>query len=154
MLPSFIEENFICRRDSLLSVRWLERKEDGTKMQVSLDNDFWIAFQQLFAGIWQKYGSFCFLSYPPQNYSYYLSQMILFQTNRIQREFDSNVRIATFEISPASSHPRQTTNLVKRFVLLCFSVSEACCHFAPPTSPPLFLCLKRLSFAFADLLKC
>jgi hypothetical protein len=50
-------------------------------------------------------------------------------TNRIQREFDSNVRIATFQISPASSHPHQTTNLLKRSSpsqLLCFSDLSSC----------------------------
>jgi hypothetical protein len=34
-------------------------------------------------------------------------------TNQIQTNFDSNVRIATFETSLASKQPRQKTNLFK-----------------------------------------
>jgi hypothetical protein len=42
-------------------------------------------------------------------------------TNQFPREFDSNVRIATFEHLPASSHPRQKTNFSKRELLsFCF----------------------------------
>jgi hypothetical protein len=35
-------------------------------------------------------------------------------TNQIQREFHSNVRIATFETSLASKQPRQKTNFLKQ----------------------------------------
>jgi hypothetical protein len=38
-------------------------------------------------------------------------------TNRIQREFDSNVAIRTFEIFLASKPPRQKTNFPKHFLL-------------------------------------
>jgi hypothetical protein len=56
-------------------------------------------------------------------------------TNRIQREFDSNVAIATFEFLLASKPSRQKTNLFKLLAL--------------------FLCASALSFYllfFADLL--
>jgi hypothetical protein len=56
-------------------------------------------------------------------------------TNRIQREFDSNVRIATFEYLPASKHPRQKTNFLKH------------------SSAPLFLCLKPLPLLLAEMLR-
>jgi hypothetical protein len=55
--------------------------------------------------------------------------------NRIQREFDSNVAIRTFEFSSASKSPAPKTNL-----------------FKPLFSASLRLCVRLLSFAFADLL--
>jgi hypothetical protein len=48
-------------------------------------------------------------------------------TNRIQREFHSNVRIATFGASLASSHPRQNSNFFNRELLsLCFCSLPQC----------------------------
>jgi hypothetical protein len=61
------------------------------------------------------------------------------KSNPIQREFDSNVRIATFEPFLAPSSPRQNTNFLKQSALLLSSASP-------------FLCLVLLSFA--EPLKC
>jgi hypothetical protein len=48
-------------------------------------------------------------------------------SNEIQREFDSNVRIATFGISPAPKRPRQKTNFFKQKLLsLCFCSLPQC----------------------------
>jgi hypothetical protein len=54
--------------------------------------------------------------------------------NRIQREFHSNVAIATQEFSSASKHPRKNTNFFK-------------------PSFPLFLCASALSFYLLLLLR-
>jgi hypothetical protein len=76
------------------------------------------AFHRIFAFLWRIHVFLCLFLFSPQNRPHYLSQRILCFTNRIQREFDSNVRIATFDIFLASSHPRRKTNFFKQFALL------------------------------------
>jgi hypothetical protein len=75
---------------------------------------FTTAFQQVFAALWQKYVSFCLFPFCPQNCPYYLSQLISSFTNPIQREFDSNGAIATFDHE--LSAPKN--KLFKQFALL------------------------------------
>jgi hypothetical protein len=47
------------------------------------------------------------------------------KSNQIQRKFDSNVAIATFETVLASSHPRQKTNLFKPSLVVKLPPCEA-----------------------------
>jgi hypothetical protein len=46
-------------------------------------------------------------------FSFFPSKSLVADTNRIQREFDSNGGIAPFELALASSRPRKKTNLFK-----------------------------------------
>jgi hypothetical protein len=63
------------------------RKEGSEKMTATQFNTSSTHLHRILAALWQKYGFFCFSSYPPQNCPHYLSQLISSFTNRIQREF-------------------------------------------------------------------
>jgi hypothetical protein len=76
-------------------------------MHSSLDNDFSIAFQQTFAGIWQKYVFLCFLLFLPRNYA----QLLITNARGV--------------LSLRAADKRCAVTLRRR--------QEACCHFAPPT---------------------
>jgi hypothetical protein len=82
-------------------------------------------FQQIFAAFFALMAKTCILLFFLNLASKLRALLITTETlstNRIQREFHSNVAIATFEFFLASSHPRQKTNLLKRFIPLpqCF----------------------------------
>jgi hypothetical protein len=108
-------------------------KNSGGVLSLRAADSFSTVFRQIFA-------SFCVLIAETRislffHVSASKSRLLLItdnalETNHTQREFDSNVHIATFEPSPASSPPRQNTNFYKRF----------------SASP--FLCVKHFIFCF------
>jgi hypothetical protein len=87
-------------------------------------------FQQMFAAFCVLMTEACCHFAPPMcillfflNLASKLQQLLITanatNTNQIQREFHSNVRIATFETDLASSHPPQKTNLFKLTCVTC-----------------------------------
>jgi hypothetical protein len=95
-----------------------------------------IPFQQIFAAFCVLMTEACCHFAPPTRISLFFHQsnsksvQLLItdnsaKTNRIQREFDSNVAIATFEFSSAPKAPRQKTNFFKPLfeTNLAFSLS-------------------------------
>jgi hypothetical protein len=100
-------------------------------------------FQQIFAAFCGLIAEICILLFFLLSAS--KSQQLLItdkstKTNQFQREFDSNVHIATFEILLASKRLASKTNLFKPFFLTFLCV----------------LCVLRgeFAFVFADRLNC
>jgi hypothetical protein len=98
---------------------------------------FMAGFQQIFAPFCVLLAEICiflFFHISASKFQKLLITANAANTNQIQREFDSNVAIATFEFSLASKHLRQKTNLLKPFsaplLLLPLRSGATCCHFA------------------------
>jgi hypothetical protein len=115
-------------------------KETSEIMPPQIYSTLLTHFQQIFAAFCVFMTEICILLFFFVSNSKLVKLLITpnpTSTNRIQRNFDSNVAIWTFETSPASKHPRQKTNLLK------------------PSSASLFLCFSVLSFyllLFAEML--
>jgi hypothetical protein len=87
-------------------------------MATPLNSAFMAGFQQIFAPFCVLLAEICtflFFHISASKFQKLLITAYDVDTNRIQREFDSNVAIATQEFSLASKHLRQKTNLLKPF---------------------------------------
>jgi hypothetical protein len=141
MLPCFI--GMIICRDAIHCVRCLERKEACEIMPAMKSSNFLTLFQQIFADFCCLmteiciFLSFCVLASKFQKLLITTEASNTKKSNRIQTNFDSNVHIATFDHEPSAPKNKQLQTLVP---ILCVSIS-------------LRLCVKPLSFAFAEMLK-
>jgi hypothetical protein len=112
-------------------------------MSPHISSSFLAPFQQIFALFCVLMTEICILLFF-SNLASKLIQLLItaytVNTNRIQREFDSNVAIATFENPPASKPSCQKTNFLKlrravtsrrrQFCSLPLRSGATCCHFA------------------------
>jgi hypothetical protein len=125
-------------------------KEASEIMSPQIYSGFPTAFQQIFVFFCVLMIERCIFLFS-QNLASKFKQLLITTTtpatNQIQREFDSNVHIATFEFSqPQNIRAKKQTFSNNSLSPSPCEAGEACCHFAPPKkglgvgiAPPTFL---------------